>query len=397
MDAIDVKKYKNDAFDFLRQLIQIPSVNGEHNEGAIVDLIAQKASELGLDFVIHEKEKGRPNIYIGQKNLFTSNKELLLVAHSDTVPTGDRKAWDYDPFGGEIIDEKLYGRGTLDCKGGIAINIYALKALYDAGYQNKVKIVIGVDEESGADSPFGLRFMLEQGLNARACVYTYGGKLQIALTIGRRGGLRVWVHCKGEAAHSGSKEWQNGTKGASALSALVKFINEVESLRFETDKIEYFPGYNTKLTPTLMDAGSNESLVPDTAKVLLDIRTMPGQDNLEIVAQLKNIAAKYKTDKITFDIEIKNNVAAVLTNPKSQFVLEAAKLMREVYKFDDQTKLKGSGPYNESYMLIKSGIPTIVGFGLQGEGFHSKNEYAEVKSLEQSLEFLTKLALLERF
>ena len=206
MDAIDVKKYKNDAFDFLRQLIQIPSVNGEHNEGAIVALIAQKASELGLDFVIHEKEKGRPNIYIGQKNLFTSNKELLLVAHSDTVPTGDRKAWDYDPFGGEIIDEKLYGRGTLDCKGGIAINIYALKALYDAGYQNKAKIVIGVDEESGADSPFGLKFMLEQGLNARACVYTYGGKLQNALTIGHRGGLRVWVHCKGEAAPSRSKK-----------------------------------------------------------------------------------------------------------------------------------------------------------------------------------------------
>ena len=393
MEAL-IQKYQSECTDFLRELIQTPSVNGEQNEGALATVVERRTQALGLTSKRYEAKTGRPNMYVGEDSQFTNTDSILFVAHADTVPVGDESKWTHKPFGAEIVDGKMYGRGALDCKGGIALSIYALKILQELGAGDKAKLLVGADEESGADSEIGIRHVLAQGLQARGAVYTYGGRVTDALTIGHRGVLRVWITAHGELAHSGSREWQDGTKGASAIVGMMKLLARIEEYHqsIATKEHENFPGYRCVITPTLLDGGSGESLVPDKARVLLDIRTLPDQNNKQIVSDLKEILNETESDKIKFELEIKNDVPAALSDPNNSFVQTTAETMRHAYGYE-QVSYKGSGPANEAHMLIAKGIPTVVGFGPTGDGFHSRDEYGEVASIEQSLRFLVSLAL----
>jgi len=386
---IDFSKYSSDCVDFLQKLIKIPSVNGQDNEKAIVSEIANEAKKLGLPHQLIIKDAFHPNVFIGDD--FKSNQELLLVAHTDTVGIGDKTKWEKDPFSGIIQNNKIFGRGAIDCKGGIALNLYVYKILSDLGKPHLVKVVAVADEEIAGDSDFGLRYMLSNGLNAKAAIYTYGGNSDhTSINIGHRGVVRLWITCHGEGAHSGSREWQDRLKGDNAIEGIVDFLNKLKEFKFvETNK--FFPGYKTIITPTLIEGGSGESLVPDIAKILLDIRLLPDTNPKDLIKKITQITQDLTSTKRSFEISIKNNIPAALSDPTDPFIKTVSDLNREIFGVDPV--IKGSGPINESYMLIERGIPTIAGFGPSGDNFHAPNEYALIDSIETSLKFLTKVVL----
>lgn len=117
-----------------------------------------------------------------------------------------------------------------------------MKRLWDAGELGAVKFVATVDEESGGDSDIGVKYLLDGGLDAKLAVYTYGGGSKESLTIGHRGVIRLQVTCEGEAAHSGSKDWQQGKKGAKAIQGITDFLDEVKQYSYAEEN-QYFPGY----------------------------------------------------------------------------------------------------------------------------------------------------------
>ena len=141
------KAYSVPVKSFIKSLIQCNSVNGESNESRVVERVVQEATKLGLSYKILESEVGRPNLFIGDN--FDKKVGLLFVAHSDTVPVGDKAQWKYDPFEGIEAEGRLYGRGAMDCKSGIALSLYSLEILKELGYPAYAKVAVGVDEESG--------------------------------------------------------------------------------------------------------------------------------------------------------------------------------------------------------------------------------------------------------
>lgn len=382
--------YRNGCISFLQQLVKIPSVNSQDTEEGVVKVIEKEAQKLDLPFQVFQKVASRPNIFVGNPQSFCKKESLLLIAHTDTVPIGSSSSWTYPAFSGEIKENRLYGRGAVDYKGGIALSLYTLKVLKDMGQPDLVKFVGVADEESGANSDLGLKFLLEKGLDAKGAIYTYGGGSDPH--IGHRGVLRVRVTFKGESAHSGSLEWQNGQKGDNAIDSLFKFIGAMQQLDFD-EKNSYFPDYRFKATPTLLNGGQGESIVPDQASVLYDIRTLPEQASDKILDKIKKIASKVSSKK-GFILDVKTDVPAALSDPNAPFVQKVLSVHEEV--FGTRPPLKGSGPANESYMLIKKGIPTIAGYGPIGDGFHAIDEYAELDSLEKSINFLVRLALYEK-
>lgn len=388
MPVADIARtYQKDCIDFLQRLVRTRSVNGADNEAGIVQVIADEAEKLGLPYQVIAKDNARPNIFVGQD--FAGKDAVLLVAHLDTAPTGDESAWQHPPFGAMIKDNKLYGRGAIDCKGGIAISLYVLKILADAGKLHLAKFVGVADEESGADSTLGLMHLLKSGLNAKEAVYTYGGESgHHRLTIGHRGLIRLWVTCHGESAHSGSREWQDGQRGANAITGITELLNALQDFTMPGEN-KYFPGYHFVLTPTIVTGGSGESIVPDHAKVLLDIRTLPEHNNQAIIDKITHIADRLATKKRHYNIAVKNNIPGALTDPDSSIVKRALKLNNEIWGID--SILSGSGPANEGYMLVKHGIPTITGYGPHGGNFHAVDEYAELDSIEPLLNLLTRL------
>jgi succinyl-diaminopimelate desuccinylase len=382
--------YRAECIAFFQRLVQTPSVNNVHPEEQVVQLIADEAVRLGLPFQIYEKVAKRPNIFVGQKDSFASRESLLLVAHMDTVPEGNPSGWKYSPFSGQIDGNRLYGRGAIDCKGGIALSLYVLKILKDFGQLHRAKFIGVVDEESGANSEFGLKYVLQQGLQARGAVYTYGGVENVDnyINIGHRGVLRTKVVFKGESIHSGASEWQNRQRGVNAIDPLVEFIVKMRGLNFPGNN-PYFPNYGFIATPTILKGGRGESIVPDEAEVLYDMRTLPGHTTEEILKRMHAFAQEVNPKK-GYEIQIKTDIPATLSSPEAPMIQLAVILHEKI--FGKKPFLKGSGPANESYMLIGRGIPTIAGYGPFGGGFHEPNEFANLDSLEKSVTFLIGIA-----
>ncbi len=382
--------HRTDCIAFFQKLVQTPSVNNVHPEEDIVKLIAAEATRLGLPFQIFEKVAKRPNIFVGLPESFASKEGILLVAHTDTVPEGNPSLWKHPPFSGAIEGNKLYGRGAIDCKGGIALSLYVLKILKDLGQLHRAKFVGVVDEESGASSEFGLKYMLEKGLQAQGAIYTYGGveNVDTYINIGHRGVLRTRVTFKGESVHSGSAEWQSRRRGVNANDCLVDFSIKMRGLQFPGKHAD-FGDYEFIATPTMIKGGRAESIVSDEAEVLYDMRTLPGHTTEEIINRMRAFAEEVNPKK-GYDIQVKTNIPAVLSSREAPMIQRAVALHEKI--FGKKPFLKGSGPANESYMLIGRGIPTIAGYGPFGGGFHEPNEFANLDTLEKSVTFLVGIA-----
>jgi len=339
-----------------------------------------------LPYKIISKDSNHPNIFVGEN--FNKKEGLLFIAHTDTAGIGDETKWVHKPFGGDIENNKLFGRGVIDNKAGIALSIYILKILKDQNKLHLAKFVGVSDEEKGADSVFGASHLLEQGLQAKSAIYTYSGNDTI--TIGHRGQVKLWINVTGESAHTGSRGWQDGTKGASAIEALNKLLVEINKINFE-DTHESFPNYKFKQTVLFIEGGNTTSLVPDKARALIDARLLPNRSNEEYINKVKNMAKQFETEKIKISVEINTNLPAVFIDKNEKIVTILQKLSNEI--LNKNPEVRGCGPANEGYMFINAGIPTICGFGVSGDGAHSKDEYLEIDSIPNILEIYVKTAL----
>lgn len=380
------QNYSQDLIRFCQELIRTKSVNGVDSEKRIAELTALTAEKLGLTSRLIAHDKKRPNVFVGSD--FNKKSGLLLVAHLDTVSAGDESQWRFGPFEAKIEDGKLFGRGAIDCKVGIALSLFALRILKDLGKANLAKFVGVVDEERGADSRLGARFLIDKGLRAKGAIYTYSGVETI--TIGHRGGVRLWVEAQGEAVHTGSMNWQDRKRGANAVEAIAKLITRLPEIKME-GRHPSFPGYKFVLTPTLLEGGSGESIVPDGARVLIDARLLPNHDNEEYIKKVKRLVNELESRKIRFNIEVKNNIPGVTISSQEPIVKILEKLDKEVMNVVPE--IRGCGPWNEGYMFIQARIPMVCGFGAVGDGAHSINEYVEIESLPKVLEMYVRAAI----
>src|SRR5699024_4801785 len=120
--------------------------------------------------------KNRPNLAATIKGE-GNGKSLLLFGHIDTVKAGTN--WTQDPFGAEIIDDKIYGRGTVDMKGGVAAMIMAINAIKESGIKLKGDVTVGtvVEEES---SGMGALDFADKGYISDAAIITEATELKVA-------------------------------------------------------------------------------------------------------------------------------------------------------------------------------------------------------------------------
>lgn len=157
-----IDEYRDEMVKTLRELVKIDSVQAEPKEdmpfgegvAQAFSYMLKKGGEAG--FSIFNADNYGGHIEFGGR-LFDedgqpageSRETMGILAHLDVVPLGSD--WDYDPLGGEIVDGRIYGRGTSDDKGPLVAAFYALKAICDAGMepQKKVRLILGLDEETG--------------------------------------------------------------------------------------------------------------------------------------------------------------------------------------------------------------------------------------------------------
>ena len=376
-----VKRYEAPLLNFLQDLVRLKSVNGRHNEKAVAERIVAEAKRLGLDSQLVAKEPARPNALV---RWGSGLRGFALIGHMDTVSAGDASQWQSPPFEPTLRDGRLYGRGAADNKAGLAIGLYTLALLRDLGQlnPNEVTLILAgvVDEESGASSDLGVRYLLEEGhLPVQGAIYTYASDI---VCVGHRGLLRLVLHAQGTAVHSGSSEWSWGEVGVNAVTGLAAVLLQLEQLQLPDEPHPAFAHLGFTITPgTLFSGGAFESMVPAAATAVVDCRLLPGQMPETVVTAVQNCinVECAKRPGLTVAVEEKNQLPAAAISAEhtlAQIAQRHAEAMT-----GKKWPIRGAGPANEGYMLIKAGIPTLPGFGPSGGNAHAPDEWVEMASL----------------
>ena len=373
--------YQPDLVVFLRDLVRIPSVNGRDPEDRIAQRVQEEADKLGLESRLVALEPDRPNVLVSYG---TGAERFALIGHMDTVAEGDPTTWSSPPFAAEIKDRCMLGRGAADNKAGIACGLYTLALLRDLKLidpAHQQVIVAGVvDEESGACSPLGVRYLLDSAaLQAQGAIYTYTSDI---VCIGHRGLIRLELKSQGQAVHAGVAEWHQRVRGANAVMALADLLLRLESLNIPASAPPGFEHLGFTITPgTIFHGGSYPSIVPDSATAMVDIRLLPGQSSSAVLELVRDRiqAVESERPRITFEMNVTVDIPGAGI-PRDHPLAHLAQDYTEAI-MGRRWETAGAGPANEGYMLVGAGIPTLCGFGPTGGKPHAPDEWVDVNSL----------------
>ena len=290
MTATTIEKFcdtlEDEVIAFTQELIRIKSYT--HDEENIVKFIFEKMKSLGYDEVILD-DFGNVAGRIGN-----GDTTILFDSHCDTVEVNNLEEWKTDPFGGEIIDGKIYGRGSVDMKGAIAATIYAGYAIKKLSLSEGKTIYVSCS-------------ILEEDIEGEALLYLCEKKniapdfvvicepSSLNLALGHRGRAMLTINTKGVSAHGSSPE-----RGVNAIYKVKNIIERIEELQLKLSED------SNAGSVTLSRIESNAvslNAVPDQCRLYLDRRLEFGETESfvtkEMDALIEGTDAKWDIYEIT--------------------------------------------------------------------------------------------------
>ncbi len=260
------------AIDFARQLIGLPSPSG--GEGAVAACIRAELEALRFDDVWSD---GIGNV-LGRVRGRGDGPSLMLSCHMDVVDPGAAESWLHPPEDGTIADGFLYGRGAVDVKGSLALQLHAAATFFEPRPQGDLYLAFTVLEEEGG---IGMAYLMERG-ELRPDAVVLGEATAGDLCVGHRGRAELVVELRGESAHASAPE-----RGRNPLSLLPATL---EAMRRYDRELPRDPVLGrATLTPTAVvtPARQNRNVVPELVQVFTDCRLLPGQTAARMAAELR--------------------------------------------------------------------------------------------------------------
>lgn len=360
---------------FLQELLKIDSVNPPGNETRVSKFFAKRCQEIGLPFEIQALDSKRSNFIVEIKG--RSDKKLLFCGHMDTVSPGALE-WHYSPFSGELVGNKLYGRGASDMKSGLAAMFLALESIYLKNIVPEYTLVFLATAGEEVDS-CGARTYLEYGDLSDVEAMIIGEPTNEKIVIGHKGALWLEITTFGKTAHGSMPE-----KGINAIEKMTKVIQLVEQLKLKWSFLDKTLG-KSSLAVTTIHAGIQTNVIPDTCTISIDIRTVPPQSHHEIFLELQNQLNQLTTDDPEFTFELLKQLdrPSILTEQASPISQKALQLKKQTN--DDCYSVSY---YTDAAVLNpNSHIPTLIyGPGDESQA-HQPNEWVDVSSYLQSIQF----------
>ncbi|MEM1288596.1 MAG: ArgE/DapE family deacylase [Pseudomonadota bacterium] len=395
----------------VQDLVRIPSVNpkfeigeGLNRETDVQLRLQPELDRLGFKTDFQEVFPHRPNL-IGCRD-GNPERSLILNGHIDVVPIGEASAWTVNPFGGDLSNGKIYGRGSVDMKGGVAAAVAAVRAINvnDIELDGALDFHSVVDEEAGG---FGAVAAAQEKRRASAVIVaepTWGTILPA------EGGLEwVRVTIQGRAGHAGWR-FNEIFPQRDTPERLVPAVNAIELgtrflsalADFERDRTRRLhhpltpPGLNT-INPGAVHGGvgigenglpitvSNPAMIPDTFVVDLDYKFLPNEQSSDVRAEFEAFVDAFaRTDswlrdhppKIEWDLYGLHFPA--MNTPVGHPIIKA--LENSLHQLGEAPEMKAFEAVCDAAHYAGAGMDSVI-YGPSGDGFHSVDEYVTVESL----------------
>ena len=363
-------------------LVRCPSITPI--EGGALVLLQSLLTAGG--FECHRVDRGEVSNLFARWGKRGAARTFGFNGHTDVVPIGDAAAWSVDPFGGEIKDGMLWGRGASDMKSGVAaFAAAAIDFVSETPPDGAIILTITGDEEADAlDGTVALLdWMAKQGEAMSDCLVGEPSSLNFmgeALRIGRRGSMNAYITAFGVQGHSAYLDRANNP--VPAMATLVQRIS-TETLDTGT---EYFDPSTVAVTN--FDTGNTASnVVPAECNITVNIRFNDTHTSASLTQWLQDEADKLtKETGITFKMSLKVSGESFVTPPGalSDLVANAVKI-----ETNREPILSTSGGTSDA-RFVKDHCP-VVEFGLVPKGMHAVDECVEVAHIHQLKEVYSRI------
>ncbi|PCN50370.1 hypothetical protein B6U99_04790 [Candidatus Geothermarchaeota archaeon ex4572_27] len=341
----------------LRELVRVPSPPG--GEEAVARLVASKLRELGVDYEVDEYHNviawmgsGRPR--------------LMINAHLDTVPPGD--GWTIDPFSGELIDGRVYGRGASDNKAGVASMLAIAKALRD--HVGGQLVLLFTSREEGGDKDEARRGLKDKvKVDAGICLdYHIDSESKVCeVVVGCRGIANVRVKVRGRAWHSSEPE-----RGVNAIYGACELIRRVREapLRALTSPIPV----REDVSVTRIEGGEWATMIPDRCSLTINYRLLPDLDPDDAVRRVVELASG-----LDVEVELASGSRGYMVDPSTPIARAAMDAARSEGFKAEPTVARGWLDAAQLSRLLSAPV-ICIGTMTRGQA-HVKDEYVKVSDL----------------
>lgn len=401
-----------DAITFLAELVRIDTKNPPgNNYRKIIELIGNKLKLFGYDITYvllnaeetdelapHGEKLERINLIgtLPPTTLCNSGKTIHFNGHVDVVHEGDISKWHFDPFGGEVKDGKIYGRGVSDMKGGIAAQIYAIEVLREAGLKLRgiIQQSAVVDEETTGNRNAGMGYLVEKGYITKeetTAVVITEPLNSTNVCCGHRGTIWGDITFYGRSSHGSMP-----SLGINAIENCTKFITLATEQLGALHQTKYDPNVipieaqTASLAFTVIQGGTNTNSVPDICKVSFDRRLVPGESLDQARSEIHSILQYLESENSNFKYKYEERYATnpIWVDPEQPL----SRIFRNAIKTvtDKEAEIVCSpGSDDQRFVVQNAGIQACIVYGPGNiKNVHCYDEELSIEDLRIAIEVM---------
>jgi succinyl-diaminopimelate desuccinylase len=296
VDNIDVEFL----VQMIQELVRIPTQNPPGNEKGCAEYIFNHLREWGVESeMVFEPYTHRPQV-VATVHGREPGRTLILNGHMDVVPEGSRSQWEDDPYAGIVKGGRVYGRGSSDMKGALAVMMSLAKLLHEKGLpRGKVLFQFVIGEETG--EPGTKDLLTKRGLRGDYGIVLEPTSLRIATAVKGLAWFRVTL--TGRPVHASIAE-----QGINAIEKAVKLggrlIEYDKKLRTHSHPLLGSP----KCTMTMIHGGTKENIIPESCSLILDRRFNPEETVDQVENELKELLDQLALEDRDFKYQIERTM-----------------------------------------------------------------------------------------
>ena len=371
-----------ETLELARDLVRIDSVNprlvpGAPGEEEIARFVHNFLDHHGVVSDMVEAEPGRPNV-IARLPGDDNGPSLLLCCHMDTVSAAGMQ----DPFEARVENGRLYGRGAHDIKGGLAAMLAATVILSKAPPKGGELLVAAVVDEEYRSS--GTEALIETTQADAAIVFEPS---ELKVMVAHKGFAWFEIETRGVAAH-GSRP----SEGVEAIAHMGRVLAGLEALDHKLQSLPPHPRLGPpSIHASLIEGGRELSSYPDQCRLQIERRTIPGESETEIVAELNELLNRLSHEDDRFHSECALRFARQPYEISSSHALPQAMARAVERATQRNVEFGGLTAWTDSAILAAAAIPSVI-FGPGGAGLHSLEEHVLTQDIFDCRDTLVELA-----
>ena len=368
--------------ELLKKLIKIESISP--NDNGCFDVIKQQFD--GLDFSFEETNyKNISNLII--TNGDSKNKTFCFLGHTDVVPPGPESEWSVPPFSGEIIDNKIYGRGAADMKGGVACFVSALKEFLSENKDPSFNIMVLLNSNEEGKLENGkvdrvINEMIDKDKFIDFCLIgepSSSKKVGDVIRIGRRGSLSGNLKVYGIQGHVAYPK-----QALNPILGIGKTLEELKNMEWDRGNENFEP---TSFQVSNIKSGTGaENVVPGVLEMTFNFRFSPesSPDGLK-----EKFEALLKKSDLKYDVSWTLSALPFLT-AKTEFIDIVKSSIKEINNID--TKIDNGGGTSDGRWVAPMGSE-IVELGPLNKTIHQIDEHVDIEDLSTLKEIYKKILI----